>query len=74
MTLITLHHLCFGHCVNLSVIVLDRGIFLRKIPRSKTITSDLNDFLTMTLKKMVCSYYCLIEALLQDVNVDHFLY
>ena len=46
MTIITLHHLFFGHCVNSSVIVLDLGIFLRelrslrKIPRSKTITSD----------------------------------
>ena len=31
MTLITLHHLCFGHCVNSSVIVLDLGIFLREL-------------------------------------------
>ena len=30
MTIITLHHLCLSHCVNLSVIVLDRGIFLRE--------------------------------------------
>ena len=30
MTIITLHHLFFGHCVNLSVIVLDLGIFLRE--------------------------------------------
>ena len=48
MTIITLHHLFFGHCVNLSVIVLDLSIFLwelrslRKIPRSKTITSDFH--------------------------------
>ena len=41
MTIITLHHLFFGHCVNLSVIALDLGIFfreqrsVRKIPRSK---------------------------------------
>ena len=46
MTIITLHHLCFSHCVNLSVIVLDLSIFLigslRKIPRSKTITSDFS--------------------------------
>ena len=27
MTIITLHHLCFGHCANSSVIVLDLGIF-----------------------------------------------
>ena len=46
MTIITLHHLFFGHCVNSSVICLDLGIFLRelrslrKIPRSKIITSD----------------------------------
>ena len=26
MTIITLHHVFFGHCVNLSVIVLDLGI------------------------------------------------
>ena len=30
MTIITLHHLFFGHCVSLSVIVLDLGIFLRE--------------------------------------------
>ena len=58
--IITLHHLCFGHCVNSSVFVLDLGTFLRelrslrKIP--KTITSN---FHTMTSKKMVRSYYCL---------------
>ena len=46
MTIITLHHLFFGHCVNSSAIALDLGIFLRelrylrKIPRSKTITSE----------------------------------
>ena len=46
MTIITLHHPLFGHCVNSLVIVLDLGIFLRelrslrKIPQSKTITSD----------------------------------
>ena len=28
MTIITLHHFYFGHCVNSSVIVLDLGIFL----------------------------------------------
>ena len=62
MTIITLHHLCFGHCVNSSVIVLVLCIFLRelrslrKIPRPKTITSD---FHTMTSKKIVRSYYCL---------------
>ena len=50
MTIITAHHLFFGHCVNLSVIVLDLGIFLRelrslrKIPRSKTITSDFTQW------------------------------
>ena len=31
----------------------------RKVPRSKTITSE---FHTMTSKKMVPSYYCLINA------------
>ena len=50
MTIITLHHLCFGHCVNSSVIVLDLGIFLRelrslrKIPRSKTITDEFTQW------------------------------
>ena len=50
MTIITLHHLYFGHSVNSSVIVLDLGIFLRelrslrKIPRSKTITSDFTQW------------------------------
>ena len=55
MTIITLHHLFFGPCVNSSVFVLVLGIFLRelrslrKIPQPKTITSD---FHTMTSKKM----------------------
>ena len=54
---------------------LDLGIFLRelrslrKIPRPKTITSD---FHTMTSKKMVRSYYCLIQnvwiAVINDNN------
>ena len=52
MTIITLHHLCFGHCVNSSVIVLDLGIFLRelrslrKIPQSKNnhLRLDINNF------------------------------
>ena len=65
MTIITLHHLFFGPCVNSSVIVLVLGIFLwelrslRKMPWPKTITSD---FHTMTSKKMVRSYYCLKTA------------
>ena len=42
MTIITLHDLFFGYCVNSSVIALDLGIFLRelrslrKIPRPRT--------------------------------------
>ena len=62
-------HLCFGHCVNSSVIVLDLGIFLRelrslrKIPRSKTITSDFTQWpqKKKKKKKMVRSYYCVIN-------------
>ena len=30
MTIITLHHLFFGQCVNLSEIVMDLGTFLRE--------------------------------------------
>ena len=51
MTIITLHHLCFSHCMNSSVIVLNLRIFLwelrslRKIPWSKTITSDFTQIL-----------------------------
>ena len=49
-TIITAHHLFWGHCVKSEVIVLDRGIFLserssrRKIPRSKTITDEFTQW------------------------------
>ena len=64
MTIITLHHLCFGHCVNSSVIVLDLGIFLRELVLPQKNTSVQNNHLrfhTVTSKQMVCSYYCLIS-------------
>ena len=54
MTIITLHHLFVSHCMNLSVIVLDLGIW------SKTITSDFTQHCTQ--KKIVRSYYCLITV------------
>ena len=56
MTIITLnlHHLCFGHCVNSSVVVLDLGTFFGSaIPLQNT--SVHPQFHTMTSKKMVCS-------------------
>ena len=40
MTIITLHHLCFGHCVNSSVIVLDLGIFLQELQQSPLISHN----------------------------------
>ena len=43
MTIITLHHLFFCHCVNLSGIVLDRGIFLRSVaPEEKYLGPKLS--------------------------------
>ena len=59
MTIIPLHHLYFGHCVNSLVIVLNLGIFFlrERIPRSKTITSDFTQ-----CPQMVGSYYCLIPT------------
>ena len=74
MTIITLHHLCFGHCVNSSVIVLDLGIFLRelrslrKIPRSKTITSD---FTQWPQKRWCAVMYCLMHVALSKHRMDY---
>ena len=50
MTITTLRYLFFGRCVNSSMIVLDLGVFprelhfLRKKPRSKTITSEFTQW------------------------------
>ena len=66
MTIITLHHLFFGHCVNLLVLVLDLGIFF-----NTSVENNHLQFHTMTSKKMVCSYYCLInEAKFLGINLD----
>ena len=88
MTIITLHHLCFGHCVNSSVIVLDLGIFvrelrsLRKIPRSKKITSDFTQWpqnygaqLLLSKYKMACQTYETGNLFYywQEHSVDHHL-
>ena len=89
MTIITLHHLCFGHCVNSSVIVLDFGIFLRelrslrKIPRSKTITSDFTQWpqkrrCAVIIVETITSYDTIYSrqsrniSLHQDVFQDHY--
>ena len=54
MTIITLHHLFFGHCVNLSVIILDLGIFSSGAMLPQKNTSVQNNHLwfhTINLKK-----------------------
>ena len=58
MTIITSHHLCFGHCVNSMVIVLDLSIFLWE----RLVQNNHLQFHTMTSKNMLCSYYCLSTA------------
>ena len=55
-----MHPPIFSHCVNLSVIVLDRHIFLRSYTQKNTsVQNNHLQFHTMTLKMMVRSYYCL---------------
>ena len=45
MTIITLHHLCFSHCVNFSVIIFHLGIFLRELRSLKVIIVINNRYL-----------------------------
>ena len=71
MTIITLHHLCFGHCVNSSVIVLDLGIFLQK-QKNTLFQSNHLRFHTMTSKKMVRTYYCLIISRYRLIQLRHY--
>ena len=62
MTIITLHHLFWGHCMDSSVFVLGLSIFPRKLTLPRKNTSTQNKHLrihTMTSKQMVRSYYCL---------------
>ena len=59
MTIITLHHLFCGHCVNSSVIVLDLGIFLRELrslekyapSKNTSVQNNHIRFHTMTSKR-----------------------
>ena len=64
MTIITLHHLCFGHYVKLSVVVLiPQFLSLGAVLPQKNTSAKNNhlQFHTMTSKKMVRNY-CLIET------------
>ena len=63
MTIITWHHLFFGHCVNQSVIVLNLRIFLRELyaPSEKYLGPKESLPNPHTSKKVVRSYYCLIR-------------
>ena len=68
MMIRTSHHLFFGHRVNLSVIVLDLSTFLWEhtsgamLPQKNTLAQNNHlQFHTMTSKKVVRSYYCLIN-------------
>ena len=71
MTIITLHHLCFGYCVKSSVIVLipgyvSSGAALRKIPQSKTTTSNF----TQWWGKNVHSYYCVNNTFIESSEIS----
>ena len=63
MTIKTLHHFFFGHCVNPSEIVVDLSIFLRERKKNTSVQNNHLQFNTMTANKMVLSHHCLNHGL-----------
>ena len=68
-TIITAHHLFWGHCVK-SVVILDQGIFLSEgaqLPKKNTEVQNITDEFTQWPKQRWCKVIIVIDNRYSDI-------